>query len=43
MIAEKIMAGIATASIGEYKVSGVGVDVEDHVAGVISQDSEWVC
>ena len=37
-LSEVLMGGNATASFGLHEVSGVGRDIEDHVAGVEAND-----
>ena len=40
---EVVMDGDAAASFGLHEVSGVGRDLEDHVAGVEANDGVGVC
>ena len=40
---EVVMDGNAAASFGLYEVSGVGRDIEDHVAGVEANDGVGIC
>lgn len=39
---EKVTCG-AAASVGKYKVGGVGADCKDHVAGVITDSGDRMC
>ena len=38
-----VMEGNAAASFGLQEVSGVGRDIEDHIAGVEANDGVWIC